>query len=76
MKAVAAKAACTFLIVLGGLVAGKLCQLAPLALLKPRLGFDLASLAGLAPFVSALLWLSARHPRYFSFAAMWRRRGG
>ena len=73
MKDITAKAAYTFLFVLGGVIVGKLCQFAALALLEPRLGFDLASLAGLAPFLAVLLWLRAKYPRFFGFRHMWCR---
>lgn len=46
---------------------GKICQYAAVALLQPRLGFTGASLVGLAPFVTALIVLKSRYPRYFAF---------
>lgn len=73
MKGFAAKAAFTLLLVMGAVAVGKWCQFAALAWLEPSLGFELASLAGLTPFVAILLFLSARYPRYFDFRHLWRR---
>ena len=50
-----------------GVVIGKWCQYTGVAYLAGTLGFEGASLIGLAPFVVALLLLKARYPRHFAF---------
>ncbi|MBB4616695.1 hypothetical protein [Sphingomonas abaci] len=50
-----------------GVVIGKWCQYTAVAYLAGWLGFEAASLIGLAPFVAALLVLTAHHPRHFAF---------
>lgn len=48
-------------------VVGKACQYAAVDALGDRLGFEVASIAGLAPFFGVLAVLKARYPRYFAF---------
>ncbi len=48
-------------------VFGKACQYAAVGALGDRLGFEVASIIGLAPFFGVLAVLKARYPRYFAF---------
>jgi hypothetical protein len=57
----------TIVFIAGASIAGKICQYAAVELLGPTLGFELASLVGLAPCLGALIVLSTRYPRFFRF---------
>jgi len=56
-----------FLFIVLGAAIGKSCQYTAVAYLEPRMGFAWASLVGLTPFVTTMVILKARWPRYFSF---------
>ena len=58
-----------FVLFVAAVSIGKLFQLAAVDQLGERLGFDLASTIGLAPFIVVLLILQSRYPRL-----RWRRR--
>lgn len=52
-----------------GAGAGKCCQYIAINYLDDFVGFELASLIGLTPFVALLLVLKIKYPRYFAFRA-------
>ena len=55
------------LFVVPAVVIGKCCQKTRVAYLGTTLGFEGASLIGLAPFLGAMLLLKARYPQHFAF---------
>jgi hypothetical protein len=57
----------TVLFVAVGVAVGKWCQYTAVDYLGSRLGFELASLVGLVPFLAILIMMKGRFPRYFTF---------
>lgn len=55
------------LVVVLGFVIGKMCQYTAVEYLEDRLGFNIASMIGIAPFITLLVYLKVRHPRWLAY---------
>lgn len=55
------------LVVVVGLAIGKMCQYTAIEYLEDRLGFNIASIIGIVPFITLLVYLKVRHPRWLAY---------